>query len=139
MITEVVSMTLSFLLMYHGRDKVWTPTFQGARASRFGQAVVHYQEKMGIREDYIVVVSPVRATINGEPSCAWARKLAGWHLDEIGFSTDRSCDRWKPEYLAMHEQCHRRYAHLDLDGMTGDEKHREVRECMALYSARERR
>ena len=134
---DIASFLLSFLLVWHGRDKVWTPTFEGTREIRFTQAVVHYQDKMGLGDDPLVFdIRPERRLVNGSLSCAWVERSREWQSDVIGFSTSKNCKDWKPELLALHEQCHRRMAHLDRDIPN---KHAEVKTCMGWYSAKERR
>jgi hypothetical protein len=136
MIAQLVSLALSFLLMWSGRDKVWTPTFEGTREARFTRAVVHYQQRMGLGEDPLVFeISPTRRVVNGRATCAWVTRDVAWG-DVIGFSSSQDCTSYKPEYLALHEQCHRRMAHLDVDV---PDKHAEVKTCMGWYSEKERR
>lgn len=138
MLTQVISMGLSFLLLWAGRDKTWTPTFEGTRELRFTTAVVHYQAKMGLGDKPLVFeIRPARRLVNGSLSCAWVERSREWHSDIIGFSTAKECKTWKPEELALHEQCHRRMAHLDVED--GPNEHAEVKTCMAWYSAKERR
>lgn len=140
MLTQVFSMGLSLVLLWHGRDKVWTPTFNGTRPERFAAAVLHYQERMGL-EDAVVLYSAEPRIINGRARCAWAWRDSGFEDDIIGLCTSKRCDSRKPEELALHEQCHRRMAHLEpaFWGVDYDTKEREVRECMIAYSAKERR
>lgn len=127
-------------MVWHGRDRVWTPTFEGTRAERFQAAVLHYQGRMGL-EPATVLVSASGRVIEGKERCAWAWRESGFADDVIGFWSSARCNRHKPEALALHEQCHRRMAHLEpaFWSVGAKVKEREVKGCMAAYSAKERR
>jgi hypothetical protein len=137
MIVHLVSLGLSFLLAWVGRDKVHTPTFQGSRAERFQVAIGHYQAKMGLTGAYVLEFKSDRLKVGGKTVCGWTYRTTRFDLDTIGMSTSGDCKRWKPEHVALHEQCHRRMAHLDMPDLSG--KEREARECERWYSAKERR
>lgn len=118
---------------------VWTPTFDGNRRQRFIQANIHYAAVMGLRSDFYIEIIPYRMkftndTNNGAGYCAWVRRrpneLNGFEL--VGMSTDLTCLHLKPEYLALHEQCHRRYAHLDVN-IPKEQENREMASCMIHY------
>lgn len=135
-----MSLGLSLVLMWGGRDKVWTPTFEGTRAERFERAVRHYEAKMGLGAATIML-SDTGRVIGGKARCAWAWREDGWSDDVIGFWTSAKCERHKPEVLAFHEACHRRWAHLEpaMWDLPREQKEREVKACMVAYSAKERR
>ena len=137
---EVVSLILTFLFMWHGRDKPWTPTFKGTRVERFTTATRHYEKRMGL-DPATVFVSESGRIIHGEQRCAWTVRDEAWTDDVVAIWTTKRCNVYKPEVLALHEQCHRRMGHLEpaFWEMDQREKEREVKKCMLVYSAKERR
>ncbi len=140
MVGTVGGLLVSFLLAWGTHDRVWTPTFKGERHVRFERAVRYYDERMGLKPVTVLIAKQGRV-VSGSERCAWAWRDGGWADDVIGFSTQKNCRRLKPELLALHEQCHRRMAHLEpafwnLDAKT---KEREVKECMIAYSDKARR
>lgn len=133
---EVLSMGLSLLLVWHGRDKVWTPTFKGTPEQRFVAAMTHYQGRMGLSD-------PLLYQMGGKGSaagwCASVEPLPGFHAVAVHFfEQSDACRRSTPEFWALHESCHLRMAHLSLQ-RTDKQKHSEVKTCMGWYSAKERR
>lgn len=139
MLTEILSLGLSFLFAWHGRDRIWTPTFTGTREARFVQALGYYNEAMGLAPPNAILIEPFRRVVADKPTCAWA-----WKTNfgvTVGFSTHEKCTGVKPEILAMHEQCHRRMAHTEAEfwNLPVEQKEREVQACMVAYSVKERR
>jgi hypothetical protein len=163
MITQVVGMGLSFLLMWQGRDRVWTPTFEGTQASRFEQAMLHYQGKMGLEDRLVFNFNPAR--IRGQEDwCASVEFVGGYYAEVSGFDAavwvdahtvvrwygdnqDGSCGTNKPEHWALHEACHLRMMHHRMErersALGGDlshvKRHEEVDTCMGWYSEKGRR
>lgn len=133
-------MLVTFLFMWHGRDKVWTPTFEGTREERFIAAARHYEGRMGLAPATILL-SDQTWIIDGKERCAWAWRSDAWADDGVALSRAKRCKAHKPELLALHEQCHRRMAHLEPGfwGMDPKRKEREADDCMVAYSAKERR
>jgi hypothetical protein len=132
-----LSLLLSVLITPKDPKREWTPTFKGSFEQRYAQAVVHYQEKMGLEEDFIVEIRETPRMIDGEPRCAWVDRSREWRVDVVGLSTSKGCQRkWKPEFLALHESCHRRMKHLDV---AVEFPHTEVKTCMGWYSEKWRR
>ena len=145
MLGQVVGMGLSLLLLWTGRDKVHTPTFGGTQEQRFAQALAHFRERMGI-EERVELVSGPRPT--GTNWCASVRyrftqrirpealqpgaAVVAWHGE------GKACGSQKPEFWALHEACHIRFAHHRLD-LGRDAEERETRKCMVAYSQKERR
>lgn len=140
MIETLVSLLLTFAVLWQGRDQVWTPTFDGTREERFVKAVNHYSVKMGLEDPTIEILDGL-LVIEGEPACFWARKHPSFRGDVVGMSRARRCRHYKPELYALHEQSHRRLAHLEpaMAHLTREQKEREVEDCMRWYSAEERR
>lgn len=138
MLSTLAQLLVTFALLWPGRDKVWTPTFEGTREERYVQAVNYYSERMGLEPPTIEILKP-RLVIDGRPACFWVRRHQVFAGDVVGISTAPECRRLKPELYASHESCHRRLAHLDIQGLTSEQKHREVQACMEAYAAKERR
>jgi hypothetical protein len=141
MLETALSLLLSLGFAYHGRDKVWTPTFKGSRVQRFQQAVAHYQDKMALDSEPLIMIHEGLLVVYGERRCAAANRDAQWSQDNVHMSLDPQCNVHKPEALALHEQCHRRMMHLESSrwSLPRNEKEREVKTCMAAYSKKERR
>jgi len=139
-LSTVAGMLLSFAFAWHGRDKIWTPTFKGERHVRFELAVRHYDERMGLVPATVLVTKRGRV-VDGKERCAWSWRDTAWADDEIGFLASPRCNTHKPEMLALHEQCHRRMAHLEpaFWGLDAGTKERQAKACMVAYSRRERR
>lgn len=148
MIAAWAGMVLSFLLAWHGRDKIWTPTFEGDQAQRFGKGVAHYRDKMGIHEELVFDFHAQRGA-GKDGRCASVQrariKLPGFVTERVvvvrWFGGNKECGRQKPEYWALHEVCHLRMAHTDIDEsvMTASQRRGEVERCMGWYSEKERR
>ena len=66
MLETFAQLFLTFALLWHGRDRTWTPTFEGTREERYVQAVNHYTEKMGLEAPTIEILAP-RLVIDGKP------------------------------------------------------------------------
>jgi hypothetical protein len=140
MIAQALSMGLTFLVMWSGRDRVWTPTFEGSRVERFERAVRYYEERMGL-DPATILVSDRGRIVDGRERCAWAWRDPAWKDDVVAIWTHKGCNVHKPELLAFHEQAHRRAGHLEpaFWSLPVEQKEREARELMIAYSAKERR
>ena len=166
---DVLGFALTFLLAWSGRDMVWTPTFEGAPAQRFEQAMKHYKAKMGIEYDLVFDLHPMER-FSGDPrrcssvEAAWLSAEPPSGFEEAFVSPSRvvlatwwekgkGCSNQKPEFWALHEACHVRLQHhmgapsageRQQLGAKGDELLSDVREheaakCMLWYSKKERR
>jgi hypothetical protein len=154
MIGQILSMGLSFLLLWGGRDKVWTPTFSGEPAQRFELGMKHYKAKMGIEYELVFDLHPKErfagdarrcssveaARISGEKPAGFddvvvARRqvvIATW------WGKGKGCSKQKPEFWALHEAAHVRAQH-HLMNLPPEDSEREAKELMVAYSAKERR
>jgi hypothetical protein len=148
MISQVLSMLLSLGLLWAGRDKVWTPTYEGDQYQRFGRAMGHYYEKMGLEDALVFQFGhPRTGKAKREHWCAsvtdeWIT-VPGFHPQRVVVvryfgSRDSTCNGNKPEELALHEACHLRLMH-HFGTARPQEREREVRTCMGWYSEKGRR
>lgn len=146
MASTVFGMLVSFVLALAGRDKIWTPTYDGSVEVRFGRAMEHYHGKMGLTDDLVF-------QFNKTPSPRMKGKCASVESQTVhvgGFEPQQvvvvnwyggnACSRAKPEAMALHESCHLRMMHHRgaLSGLD-DMKEDEVKQCMRWYSERWRR
>jgi hypothetical protein len=154
MIGQVLSMGLSFLLLWGGRDKVWTPTFKGAPEQRFEQAVKHYKAKMGIDYELVFDLHPEERFAGDPQRCssveaAWisgdgpagfedAKVVAVPGVLVTWWGKGKGCSRQKPEFWALHEAAHIRMQH-HLMNLPTELAEDEAKEMMVAYSAKERR
>jgi len=141
MLETLVSMLITFFPLWMGRDKVWTPTFEGTREERFVKAMHHYQDKMGIEESFIFTT---REYSPKHPICSSVQLSGEWDAVIISFyvkpngKQPNGCSGAKPEFWALHEACHLRYQHHRMN-LDPKKKEEEAKDCMLLYSAKERR
>jgi hypothetical protein len=135
MLKAFLSMLISFGFLWHGRDKVWTPTFKGSDSVRFTQAMLHYQKRMDITDTLIFQVSSNKSKI-----CSSVQLTNDFNAVAVTWyaKSPSGCRRVKPEFWALHEACHLRYQHHRGYGML-QTRESETEECMKLYSAKERR
>jgi hypothetical protein len=124
----------AWLLLTLGMQVYWTPTFRGSHTERYIKAIHYYHKKMGLTQSYAFDIRPSHPDF-----CAWVTPTGVPNMVHFGLSLDCT-NQLKPELLALHEACHVRYAHVSPGIMlTADQKHEEVRSCMAMYSSKERR
>jgi hypothetical protein len=160
---DVLGFALTFLLAWHGRDKVWTPKFEGPAEARFEQAMKHYKVKMGITDELVFDLHPgarfagdanrcssvEAAWISGEGPAGFDGYVAGWRRVAIvsWWGKGKGCSSVRPEFWGMHESCHLRYQHHMIasygatrgEPATSEAREAEAKECMIVYSAKERR
>jgi len=142
----ILSLLITFAFQWHGRDKIWTPVFKGNPETRFSLAMNYYQEKMGFQETPLVFnLRPNERYINDPNRCASVeaafQKLEGFDIPRSvvivsWWGKGKGCADSRPEFWALHESCHIRYAHHLRQGF---DEQKETDECMKLYSKKERR
>lgn len=152
MFEQLVSMGLSFFLIWLGRDKVWTPTFEGTQQQRFLSAMRHYQVKMRLEDTLYFDLEAKRAE-GQDDWCASVELMPARvgmdpaFLDPVLFpeqvavrwyGSNKRCSYQEPEYWALHEACHLRMQH-HRNRAPNDRRHDEVKRCMIEYSKPERR
>ena len=148
---QVIGMLLTVLLLWGGRDRVWTPTYEGDQWTRFERGILHYKTKMGLR-DHLVFEYGVARTGRAAKERWCASVEQSWIAPRGGFEAqlvtrviyygarEKPCNRNRPELTALHESCHLRMMHHR--GALGNDvmaKEAEVRACMTWYGAKERR
>jgi len=86
----------------------------------------YYERRMGLRQGDVHFVGAA-------PFCGMVTVSPEWHGVITVFDLRAACSRWPARDLALHEACHRRYAHLFVDHITDERKHEEVAECARAY------
>lgn len=156
MLETVLSLLISFIPMWMGRDKLWAPTFKGEPHLRFVQGMQHYQRKMGIQEELVFQLHPDSRFPGDAHRCssvesAYRHRAAPKGFDSVAMAPHRvvvvewwgkgkGCSSVKPEIWALHEACHLRFQHhRGVHAGSTKLQEEETRECMKLYSNKERR
>lgn len=135
-----LSLLVSFGWAWHGRDRVWTPKFEGSRQERFVKAVQHYRVKMGIKESFAFELHEKDRYAKDPHRCSSVEFDGSFDLVRVTWwGKGKGCDRARPEYWALHEACHVRYAHHLGQGGDNKSQEHEAFECMKLYSDPSRR
>lgn len=122
---------------------IQTVTFEGSREQRFKSGIAYYAEKLDVPHTEftfdILDYSPYNKN-----NCAWVvRDAYVWGLTHVGLSRKAPwCRSYKPEWLALHEVCHLRWAHTSPpfeSTLTNNQKEAEVEICMRAYEKLERK
>lgn len=113
---------------------IQTVTFKGTRTERFLYGVAYYQK---VSDDKHKLVFEEGEFDGHSDYCAWVVRDP-YLGDVVGLNNKNPrCQEYKPEWLALHEVCHLRMAHLEVIGTLSHEKREsEVVECMRAYDAR---